>query len=98
MPTFCTSRPNNFLTLAPISVPALLFFLLPMQQQLVFTVRASPPSIPLFPTTTPDLPQPESPTDTCSKSKPTDNLQNTNTDPPPRLKQFCHKFPSHHER
>src|SRR5258708_35520047 len=91
------SRLNNFLILAPISGPALLFFLLSTQEQLASTVRVSPPSIPLFPTTTPDLLQPDSPTDTCSKSKPTQNLQNNNADSPSRPKRVPRKFPSPQE-
>jgi hypothetical protein len=77
------------LTLAPISVLELRFFLPPTQQQLASRVRASPPSIRLFRTTTPDLQRPDSETGTCSKSKPTQGLQNTSVDSLRELIQFC---------
>jgi len=70
------------------------FFLPLTQRQLASRVRASPPLTPLCPTTTPDLLQPDSRADTCSKSKPTQNLWNSNADSLPRLKQFPRKSPS----
>src|SRR5438477_13035799 len=80
-----------------MSVPGLLFFPPRTQKQLAFTVRASPPSIPLCPTTPPDLRQPVWPTDTYSKSKPTQSTENTNPDSLPRLKQSRRNFSSPQE-